>query len=109
MTPSTVTGSLTVLNAVVDTAVDTADYVAVQINGTWNGTVTFQASLDNVVWNNVTLLKSSDVDKHAASATTTSNGLFFHETMGVCHFRLKMTSYVSGTAEITVCTKRISK
>jgi len=109
MAPTKTVSSLGVLNAVVDTAVDDSDYVAVQITGTWSGTVTFQASLDGTAWNNVTLHKSDEVDKHESTATTTSNALFYHETFGVTNFRVKMTSYTSGTATVTVVTKRISK
>lgn len=109
MTPNKTISSLGSLNAVVDTEVDDADYVVVQISNTWSGTITFQASLDSVTWHNITLTNASDVDKHAAASSTTANGMFFHETMGVCHLRVKMTSYTSGTANLVICNKRTSK
>lgn len=68
--------------------------VAVQITGTFTGTLTFQVSNDGVTWTSTRL---ADQSTGTASATATTAGLFAG-TLLAKFFRVRMTAYTSGTA-----------
>lgn len=100
------TQTLGALNASAAVTVEDADEISVSITGTWSGTITFQVSNDNETWFDITLHKSDDADKKAATKTTTTNGFFYHETGAFKQVRTRMTSYTSGTATIKYVTTR---
>ena len=108
ITPSTTTGTLGVLNAAVEVNLDGADTFAMQVSGTWVGTISFSGSIDGVnylPWGMQSLGRANNYDQQA---TTTVNGIFSHEAH-IKFFRVQMTSYTSGTANISVTGDRTAK
>lgn len=75
-------------------SVDTvsANFVAVQLTGTWAGTVAFEGSNDNVTWNALTAIRGDG----GSASSTTSNSLF---TLPATHkwVRGRISTYTSGT------------
>lgn len=73
---------------------------AVQITGTWAGTITFRGSLDNTTF--VSLKGTSVADVTSVPVTTTTaNGTFQFAVSGLSVIRIIFTSYSSGTAVVT--------
>lgn len=101
------TQTLGELNASAAVTVEDADEMSIAITGTWSGTITFQVSSDNETWFDIALHKSDEVDKKQAAKTTTTNGLFFHETGAFKNVRARMTSYTSGSATVKFVTTRL--
>ncbi len=104
----TTTGTLTALNGTVEFAIDDADHFSVQLTGTWVGTVSFEATIDGTNWVSVAWINSSSTSKTTAVISTTANGVFYHDVFST-KFRVKMTSYTSGTVTVTGFSSRISK
>ena len=103
-----VTGSLTALNSTVVIGTDDADYVSVQLTGTWSGTVTFETTVNGVDWVSMRIIEVSDNSKTGKS-TTTANGVFVHECFGLDDFRVRFSSYSSGTATVNMHSSRLAK
>lgn len=91
-------GSASALNADAISSVDVNTYQAayVQVTGTFSGTLTFQGSNDN---SNFVSVMATDVSNTTQSPilSTSSAGIFYLPTP-FRYFRLRMTSYTSGTA-----------
>jgi hypothetical protein len=102
-------GTVGILNAKVDYGISDSDTVAVQVSGTWVGTITFSASLDGTNYVVLGMHNIGTTNKHDLQTTTTSNGIFAHESHGLPFVRVQMTSYTSGTATVTIATTRIAK
>lgn len=105
----TTSGTLGVLNAKVDYGISDSDIVAVQVTGTWVGTITFSGSLngtDYVVFGMHTIGRANNYDQQT---TTTINGIFTHETHALPFIRVQMTSYTSGTATVLINATRSAK
>lgn len=92
MAPVTATPGAS-LNAVLFTA-DTSGYggVAFSLGGTFVGTITFQASEDNITYSNV----SVQTALLAATGSATAPGLFYYPASHR-YFRAQITAYTSGT------------
>jgi len=103
------TGTLGVLNATVSSTIDDADHFSVQLTGTWAGTVTFEVSNDGTNWVSVGLVNSTSVALTTAVVSTTANGLFFRVHKFTPLFRVRMSAYTSGTANVNIYSTRISK
>ena len=84
------------LNAFLVPAFEVSGYreFALQISGTWAGTLTFQGSLDGSTFYNVVALS---VSGGLQVSTTTANGIFLG-FLGCKFLRVQMTAYTSGTA-----------
>ncbi len=97
-----VTGSAGSLNAdaIASTDVSAYRWLSVQILGTWSGTITFQASNDNTNWVSTSLAGSASAGSGPVTSTT-ANGLFHGPVIGK-YFRVRATSYSSGTATGTL-------
>ncbi len=94
------TWSLGAADAVTDTLSPSdgfAGIVALQITGTWVGTITFQATIDGTNWVSVLAVPS---DSTTAATTTTGNGIFRVDAGGYFGIRAKVTAYTSGTAVV---------
>ncbi|MDB5165035.1 MAG: hypothetical protein JWL89_661 [Candidatus Saccharibacteria bacterium] len=104
---STVTGTAGSLNADGYPATDVSIYnfLSVQITGTWVGTITFQASNDNSTWFSTTLINTGGTNT-AGNISTSANGMFYGPVTGQ-YFRVRMTSYTSGTASVSTVLKTI--
>jgi len=70
---------------------------AIQITGTWTGTITFQVSLDNTTY--VSQLATPSTTSTPA-ATTTANGVFYVDAPGISSVRVSGTAGGTGTAVI---------
>lgn len=77
----------------------TAGYssVAIQVTGTWSGTLTFKGSADRLTF---TALQTTQCTPSAA--TTTSNGLWTCAVAGYAMTEVFFTTYTSGTAVVTI-------
>ena len=87
------------------------DNVAIQITGTWVGTITFQGSNDGTNFVSTVAKESTQVSLAVLVATTTTNGMFYMGT-NLFHpkfLRVKMTSYTSGTAVVDILTTSIQR
>lgn len=97
-TPLAVTGTLS-SNTYVEFDNSTVGYGAlgIQITGTWSGTLTPSVSIDGTNFSNVSMHNFSG----SFHSTETSNDIFYYNLGGVKKFRITMSSYVSGTANIS--------
>jgi len=107
--PGQITGTLTAVNSVVGGDIDGADIVAVQITGTWVGTITFSASLNGTDYNVFGVHTIGRANNYDQQTTTTINGIFTHETHALSFIRVQMTSYTSGTATVLINATRTAK
>ena len=101
-----VASTLGALDAVTAVTVEDADFISVGISGTWVGTISFEATIDNTNWYTLTVHSSSATDKKAAVSSTTANGLFFHDLYAFKQIRARMSAYTSGTATVKFFTTR---
>lgn len=89
------------LNAFLVPATDVSGYkwASLHVTGTYSGTLTFQASNDNVNWSVVTGRRS---DTLMTSSTTTGTNQIWSIPLAARYLRVQMTSYSSGTATGTL-------
>ena len=73
--------------------------MAVQVSGTFTGTITFEASLDNVSFSALNCYPSNS---STVVTTATSAGLWNAPVGGFAWVRARMSSYTSGTATVTI-------
>lgn len=85
--------------SVTTTSLNSISSAAIQITGTWVGTITFEASLDNTVFN---VINVRATNTGTISTTTTANNIFRVSLAGYQFFRLRSTAWTSGTATITI-------
>jgi hypothetical protein len=81
---------------------DVAGYstAAVQISGTWAGTITFEGTLDNTNWVNIPGLPALISSTLAGIAT--ANQIIRFNIIGLQRFQVRFSSYTSGQATVTV-------
>jgi hypothetical protein len=104
------TSTLGVLNAVTPVVdISDADFVTLQISGTFVATVTFQGSNDNVTWYSFALHNTSITTATTDTITSTAGGVFSKPTNGIKFFRAQATSYASGTVTVDIYTSRYGK
>jgi hypothetical protein len=99
-TDTTATGALTAAAQTVALALNGNSAAAVQVSGTWIGTLQFEGSADGGA-------TYSAVNAVAASTsypqpTTSVNGLYRLTPAGLSHLRVNMTAFTSGSASITI-------
>lgn len=90
------------LNAdlVPSTDVSAYKWLSLHINtNAYSGTLTFQCSNDNINWISLALSQPSS---SSYTATTTSTNVLFNGPIAFRFFRVRMTSYSSGTAQGTL-------
>ena len=93
-------GALAAANDTVQEAVGASAACAIQVSGTFAGTITFEASSDfGQVW---TAVAVSNAATSVLGTTTTAVGMFLLANAGYTHVRAKMTSYTSGTASVAI-------
>ncbi len=92
------------LNADLVPATDVSAYkwLSLQVFGTWTGIITFQGSNDNTNWNNVALQTIDAYSTTAATIINASINSIFTGPIAFRYFRVRMTSYTSGTAQGTL-------
>lgn len=93
-----VTGSASANNTdLISVACDAYRSVNFQINGTWSGTISYQVSNDNTNWGALGCFQAST---NAAGSSTTANLIAYGSLTGYQFFRIRFTSYTSGTASV---------
>lgn len=100
-TSASVQGTAGALNASVELTVAGAAGAAVQVSGTWVGTLTFQSTINGTDWvtHNGTVYGGASVTN---VSTTTANGAWAFRVAGAQKIRATMTAYTSGTATIDI-------
>ncbi len=71
--------------------------IGIQITGTWSGTVTFQASVNNVDYVSLLVIPTTSP---TAVTTTTANGVWTAPVAGLTTVRVVFTAWASGTAVV---------
>lgn len=96
---STATGTIAAAAASVALALDGDGGVAVQISGTWVGTLQFEGTIDGVTWYPINAVRvgSSNIPQIA-----TINGLHRLTPAGLAQVRVTATAWTSGTATINI-------
>lgn len=92
-------GSLAAAAQTVSIGLNSNAGLAVQITGTWVGTVTFEGTVDGTNWVPINGVSAST---SAPQPTTTVNGVYRLTPSGLASVRVNMTSYTSGTAAVTM-------
>lgn len=73
--------------------------VAVQITGTWVGTLQFEGTVDGTNW---VAVNGVFAGSSTPGPTTTTNGIVRVTPSGLAQFRITATAWTSGTATITI-------
>ncbi len=92
-------GSLTAAAQTVTLALNGDSGIAVQVTGTWVGTLTFEATVDGSTWQSVNGVGAATA---IPSPTTTVNGLYRLTPSGCASVRVNMTAFTSGTAVVSM-------
>lgn len=66
--------------------------------GLWNGTITFQATLDGTTWVSI---RAVPVATGTGATTTTAAGIFQIDASGCLGVRAKVTTYAAGSMDVT--------
>ncbi len=103
-TPAAVTGALSAANCPALTGCVTMNAtgwgsVGIGVTGTFTGTITFEASMDNATY---TALSAFPSNSTTSVTTTTGTGLWNAGIGGFAFVRARMSSYTSGTARVTL-------
>lgn len=98
----TATGSLGSLNAVQALALTGASGWAVDVRGTFVGTITFQGTIDGTNWFSINVLPAGGSVNVAAVTTTAAVGAWVGSANGMQQVRANMTAYTSGSATIVL-------
>jgi hypothetical protein len=106
-TETTTLGALNAATAVVD--ISDADHLAVQITGTFAGTLTYQGSLDNVTFFALAMRSSAQTTATTLTNTTTTTGIAVQAVGPFKFFKVTMTAYTSGSASVAIVSSRTSK
>lgn len=72
---------------------------AFQVIGTYSGTITFEGTVDLGNW---VSMKVVSLGGTASATTTTSTGVFIGTCAGLAGVRARMSSYASGSAQVTI-------
>lgn len=72
---------------------------AIQVTGTWSGTLQFEASVDGITYVAVNMTPSNDT---TAVTSSTGNGVWIGGIGGLRVVRVRFSSYASGTAAVTI-------
>jgi hypothetical protein len=100
--PVTASGSLGALNATAQLTLNGAGGFAVDLRGTFVGTVTFQGTVDGTNWTAIPVLPLGSAVQTATVTTATATGTWIGNGAGLVAVRANMTAYTSGTATVTL-------
>lgn len=90
-------GTLGAAQAVVKVGCAGFGGAAVEVRGTYSGTITFEGTVDGTVFSPVAM---TTADGATTATTTTSTGLFQGSVAGLSALQARMSSYTSGEAQI---------
>lgn len=75
--------------------------VAIQLAGTFTGTVTFEATVDNTSWLAIELYPSTDLADTALASTATAAGLYVSKmALAVSAVRARVSAFTSNTSGV---------
>ena len=109
LVPSTESETLNAENEALTLGTADADSVALQVTGTFTGTITFEASVDGTNYASLAVKASSQTAAATLVTTTTAVGVFTVNTQGLPYVRARMSAYTSGDAVVTAKLVRIAK
>jgi len=92
------TGTVAALNADVTASVPYASAVLLSITGTWVGTLTVEGSVDGTNWFSWV---GDTAETGARRQSVTANSQLWVPTSGLLSFRIRASSWTSGTATIS--------
>lgn len=82
--------------------------IGIQVTGTWSGTITFQGSVNGTTFTSLVLVASNDI-AFTPVTTTTGNGVWNGSIAGLQKVRVVFTSYVSGSALVSIRSAQSAK
>lgn len=109
LVPSSTSGTLGAAEAAVTVLCADSDSIAVQVVGTFTGTITFECSLDGTNWSAIAMKASSQTAAATLVTTASAAGVFTVPTVAVQYVRARMSAYTDGSANVTVALTRFSK
>lgn len=77
----------------------TWNFCAIKISGTWSGTITFEAMVEDGVWDAISVTPFATV---TTVTTTTANGAWSVQNTGFAGLRARFSTATSGTPKITI-------
>jgi hypothetical protein len=77
----------------------TGGAVGVQLDGTWSGTITFEATLNGTTWVALNLTPSNST---TPASTATANGAWGDANWGWKQVRARFSTATSGTVDVTI-------
>lgn len=96
---SIVTDQLTAQEDAVALAVLGMGGCAFQVKSTYEGTITFEGTVDDGAWASLLVVPMGAT---AGATTTTSTGIFIASCAGLSQVRARMSTYSSGYATVTI-------
>lgn len=106
-TQTSTLGALSAVSGVLD--VSDADFMSVQITGTFVGTLNFQASLDNITFFQFAIHQSANATSTADVVSATTTFLGYKSVWALRFVRVEMIAYTSGSAVVTLSSSRSTK
>lgn len=106
------TGNITTLNANLTAGVATgnsavqlnltgASGFAIDVRGTWTGTIQFQGTINNSNWFVLASIPAGSAANVATVSSTTTNGAWIGNASGLLAIRATFSAFTSGTATVT--------
>lgn len=89
--------------------ISSADFVSVQIGGTWAATWVFQASLDNISWHSFAMHNTANATSNADVNTATTVAFYSKPCTSIKYFRVGLSAYTSGTANFIITETMLEK
>lgn len=96
---ATASGTIAAISTSVSIALNGQSGVALQITGTWVGTLQFEGTVDGTNW---VVVNGVFAGSSTPGPTTTANGIVRATPSGLAQFRVTATAWTSGTATITL-------
>lgn len=94
---SAISGSFTAVAQTVELSGSNTGIEAVQLTGTWTGTIVAEASNDGSNWIGLNILK---IDSFTFSTSIATNGMYLVPGNGYLQVRLRSSTWTTGTASI---------
>lgn len=95
------TAGLATTNSAVQLNLTGASGFAVDIRGTWSGTIQFQGTINNNNWFVLACVPAGSAANVAAVTSTTANGAWIGNASGLLAIRATFSAFTSGTATVT--------
>lgn len=96
---TTSTGTITAITQFVALALNGKSGIAIQVTGTWVGTLQFEGTVDGTNW---VIINGVVAGTSTPGSTTTTNGVIRVTPSGLAQVRIISTAWTSGTATISI-------